>query len=123
LDLSFQKSGKEIKAAIANRRQQLAERLVARNEALDKFLGNPVKVRSYMVRRSEPNYGHGRMGSVLYGKNDISSEERQEVEQLCQRIFEIEQEIHRLAYTLTHLDDEAVFKLSLDELLSYGFTA
>ena len=60
---------------------------------------------------------------MLYGKDDISSEERQEMDQLCQRIFEIEQELHRLAYVVTHLEDDVVFELSFNDLVGYGFDA
>jgi hypothetical protein len=81
------------------------------------------KVRSYLVRSTRPDYGHNPRGYVLYGKDDISSEERQEIDQLCQRIFEIEQELHQLAYVVTHLEDDVVFDLSFNDLLSYGFEA
>ena len=121
MNIVFRKTGKEIKAAIKNRQLQLEERLELRNRALDKFLGERSKVRSYMVRSTRPDYGHGAGGYVLYGKNDISSEERQEIDQLCQRIFEIEQELHRLAYVATHLEDDVVFDLGFNDLIGYGF--
>ena len=121
MNIVFRKTGKEIKAAIKNRQLQLEERLKLRNRALDKFLGERSKVRSYMVRSTRPDYGHGAGGYVLYGKNDISSEERQEIDQLCQRIFEIEQELHRLAYVATHLEDDVVFDLDFNDLIGYGF--
>ena len=121
MNIVFRKTGKEIKAAIKNRQLQLEERLKLRNRALDKFLGERSKVRSYMVRSTRPDYGHGAGGYVLYGKNDISSEERQEIDQLCQRIFEIEQELHRLAYVATHLEDDVVFDLGFNDLICYGF--
>ena len=121
MNIVFRKTGKEIKAAIKNRQLQLEERLKLRNKALDKFLGERSKVRSYMVRSTRPDYGHGAGGYVLYGKNDISSEERQEIDQLCQRIFEIEQELHRLAYVATHLEDDVVFDLGFNDLIGYGF--
>ena len=121
MNIVFRKTGKEIKAAIKNRQLQLEERLKLRNKALDKFLGERSKVRSYMVRSTRPDYGHGAGGYVLYGKNDISSEERQEIDQLCQRIFEIEQELHRLAYVATHLEDDVVFDLDFNDLIGYGF--
>ena len=121
MNIVFRKTGKEIKAAIKNRQLQLEERLKLRNRALDKFLGERSKVRSYMVRSTRPDYGHGAGGYVLYGKNDISSEERQEIDQLCQRIFEIEQELHRLAYVATHLEDGVVFDLDFNDLIGYGF--
>jgi hypothetical protein len=121
-NLVFPKTGKEIKAALANRRTQLAQRLERRNHALHEFLKDVHKVRSYLVRASQPNWGqHGERGYVLYGKDDISSEERQEIDQLCQRIFEIEQELHRLSYIVAHLDDKQVFELSFDDLIGYGF--
>ncbi len=124
MNIVFKKTGKEIKSAISNRRTQLESRLNSRNTALNEFIQNPEKVRSYLTRNTKPDYSHhGRMGYVLYGKDDISSEERQEIDQLCQRIFEIEQELHRLAYVVTHLDDNTVFDLSFEELLGYGFEA
>lgn len=123
MNIVFRKTGKEIKGAITNRRVQLEQRLAQRNEALDQFLTNRQKVRSYLVRSTRPDYGHGSGGYVLYGKDDISSEERQEIDQLCQRIFEIEQELHRLSFVNTHLDDNTVFDLNFNDLLGYGFEA
>ena len=124
MNIVFKKTGKEIKSAISNRRTQLESRLNSRNKALNEFIQNPGKVRSYLTRNTKPDYSHhGRMGYVLYGKDDISSEERQEIDQLCQRIFEIEQELHRLSFVVTHLDDDTIFDLSFEELLGYGFEA
>lgn len=123
MNIVFRKTGKEIKAAITNRRTQLEQRLKQRNESLDRFLKDTQKVRSYLVRSTRPDYGHGSGGYVLYGKDDISSEERQEIDQLCQRIFEIEQELHRLAYVATHLEDDVMFDLNFNDLIGYGFDA
>jgi hypothetical protein len=123
MNIVFRKTGKEIKAAITNRRSQLEQRLKQRNEVLDRFLRDKTRVRSYLVRSTRPDYGHRAGGYVLYGKNDISSEERQEIDQLCQRIFEIEQELHQLAYVVAHLQDDVVFDLSFDDLIGYGFDA
>ena len=110
MNIVFKKTGKEIKSAISNRRTQLESRLNSRNKTLNDFIQNPEKVRSYLTRNTKPDYSHhGRMGYVLYGKDDISSEERQEIDQLCQRIFEIEQELHRLSFVVTHLDDNTIF--------------
>lgn len=95
MDIIFQKTGREIKAAIVNRRAQLEQRLKHRNEVLDNFLKDTPKVLSYLIRSTYPDYGHGRSGYVLYGKDDISNEERQEIDQLCQCICEIEQDLHR----------------------------
>jgi hypothetical protein len=121
MNITFRKSGKEIKTAISNRRIQLEQRLKQRNTAPDQFLEDKTKVRSYLIRSTRPDYGHGSTGYVLYGKGDISSEERQEIDQLCQRIFEIEQELHRLAYVITHLENEVVFELNFNDLIGYGF--
>lgn len=121
MNIVFRKTGKEIKSAIANRRTQLEQRLKQRNEALNGFLKDTNKVRSYLIRSTHMDYSHGARGYVLYGKDDISSEERQEMDQLCHRIFEIEQELHRLSYVMTHLEDDAVFQLGFDDLIGYGF--
>ena len=123
MNIVFRKTGKEIKAAITNRRTQLEQRLKQRNEALNIFLKDTKRVRSYLVRSTRPDYGHGSNGYVLYGQDDISSEERQEIDQLCQRIFEIEQELHRLAYVITHLEDDVIFDLNFNDLIGYGFEA
>ena len=121
MDIIFRKSGKEVKAAVKNRCAQLEQRLQRRNQALNDFLKDTPKVRSYLIRSTRPDYSHGRGGYVLCGPADISSEERQEMDQLCDRIFEIEQELHRLALVVAHLDDGAVFDLTLDQLVGYGF--
>ena len=125
-NIVFKKTGKQIKEAVKNRRSQLQQRLEARNKTLAKFMKDEQKVRSYFVRSTHPYYAsdpHMRGGYVLHGKGDISSEERQEIDQLCSRIFEIEQEIHRLAYIDTHLEDDREFELTFDELIGYGFEA
>jgi len=121
-NIVFIKTGKEIKQAVSTRREQLEARLAARNEDLDEFLQDAGKVRSYVVRRSEPVYGHhGGQRYVLYSREDISSEERERVDQLCRRIFEIEQELHRLSLITTYLRDEDAFSLNFNDLIGYGF--
>ncbi|MBI5929774.1 MAG: hypothetical protein HY862_10725 [Chloroflexi bacterium] len=121
-NLRFQKTGREIKLAIQKRRAGLVARLEKRNEALKEFLKDSRRVRSYLIRSTEPTYGHGeRRGYSLYGKDDISSEEREEIDQLCRRIFEIEQEIYRLDLITAHLKDDQVFNLEFTELIGYGF--
>jgi hypothetical protein len=121
MNLVFRKTGKEIKAAVQTRRTQLQQRLDQRNHLLSEFLKDTLKVRSYLIRSTQPAWGHGQRGYVLYGKDDISSEEKEEIQQLCQRIFEIEQELHRLTLVLAHLDDQQVFDLSFEDLVGYGF--
>jgi hypothetical protein len=121
----FPKTGQEIKQAVVRRQEQLQSRLDRRNQILAEFLKDSNKVRSYMVRSSRPEYGGhgGRGGYVLFSQDDISSEEKQEIQQICLRIFEMEQELHCLALVVTHLSDEQVLELTLDDLIGYGFNA
>jgi multidrug efflux pump subunit AcrA (membrane-fusion protein) len=121
--LTFQKSGRDIKHALQKRRAQLQERLARRNAALDTFLNDRAKVRSFLVRSAETNYGHSTRGATLYGVNEISSEEKEEVTQLCERIFALEQELAKLALIEAHLSDDKTFDLTFEELISYGFEA
>ncbi|KAB8140314.1 hypothetical protein F8S13_24085 [Chloroflexia bacterium SDU3-3] len=121
MELVFKKSGKEIKTALSRRREQLLQRLEKRNQTLDQFLAQTKKVRSYLVRNSQPTYGHGSRAATLYSQDDISSEEKEEISQLCQRIFELEQELYRLAAIASHLPDDQIVELTLNDLLGYGF--
>lgn len=125
IQITFHKTGQEIKQAIEHRQQQLRSRLERRNQTLSEFLKDSNKVRSYMVRSSRPEYGShgGRGGYVLFAQDDISSEEKQEIQQICLRIFEMEQELHRLALVVAHLNDDQVLELTLDDLIGYGFNA
>jgi hypothetical protein len=125
LQVTFQKTGKEIRQAVHNRIEQLQQRLHRRNEALDVFLSDKNKVRSYVIRSAPlPWGGHGRPDSkTLYAPEDISSEEKEEISQLCRRIFEIEQELHRLSLVASHLKDGQVFELPYEDLVAYGFEA
>ncbi len=108
---------------IQNRSQQLQERLEQRNQALNEFMQDGEKLRSYLVRSSQPTYGHGRgeRGYELFSKDDISSEEKEEVDQMCRRIFEIEQELRRLALVAEHIEEKRTFELEFKDLISYGF--
>jgi len=54
-------------------------------------------------------------------KNDIPSEEIEEITQMCRRINQLEQEIKKLELTQSHLSDDEVFELQLGELIRYGF--
>ena len=123
IELSFRKTGKEIKQAVSKRIEQLQQRLDKRNRDLDRFMEDPKKVRAYIIRSSMwPQWeAHMRRAPSLYSKEDVSSEERQEINQLCRRIFEIEQEIHHLNLVRKHLDDKREFDLQFDDLVAYGF--
>ena len=125
IEIRFRKTGLEIKQAITRRKEQLQSRLDRRNQVLNEFMKDSNKVRSYMVRSARHDYSMhgGRGGYVLFSQDDISSEEKQEIQQICLRIFEMEQELHRLALVVAHLDDAQVLELTLDDLIGYGFDA
>jgi hypothetical protein len=118
--INFRKTGREIKDSVQMRCEQLTQRLARRNANLDVFLNNGDLVRSYMVRQSMAS-GHSRTDPGLWTDKAISSEQMEEVRQTCVRIYAIEQELLELRLLLSHLDDEAVFELSPEELISYGF--
>jgi hypothetical protein len=122
--VTFKKTGREIKDAVKRRKQALQERLDARNKALDGFMENTKKVRSFLVRSSRRDYDmHTGRGYPLQSRDGVSSEEIQDITQLCQRILEVEGEIYRLAMAETHLRDEETFELTIEDLISYGFDA
>lgn len=121
--LKFTKTGKEIKDGIQLRKLGLQARLDKRNVALDLFMQDERKVRSYILRDAGMSFHMSRGKSILMGQDEISVEEQQEVQQLCVRIYEIKQELHRLSLIEAHLQDEQKVELNLDDLLAYGFTA
>ncbi|MEM1027113.1 MAG: hypothetical protein AAGJ38_03430 [Planctomycetota bacterium] len=118
----FTKSGKEIKQAVSGRIEQLRGRLEKRNLDLEEFMKDTQKLRSFLIRSSVHEFrGHGTHASTLYSQDDISSEEKDRIKQICARVFEIEQEIHRLNLIGNHLKDDQVFEIPFDELVAYGF--
>jgi len=119
MHIVFPKTGKEVKAAIQNRLTQLQQRLNARNLMLDEFMKDTAKVRSFLIRSAGGSGVH--RPTTLYPTTEISSEEWQEISQLCRRIFEIEQEIIRLNLITRHLSDDDTFDLDFNDLAAYGF--
>ena len=119
IGLVFRKTGREIKAAAGRRLEQVRHRLERRNQALQAFMQDAERVRSYLVRSSRPSWGHG--GPSLYSEGDISSEQMEETRQLCERIFALELEEKRLQLTIAHLDDHQSFELTYEQLTSWGF--
>jgi hypothetical protein len=119
MGLAFRKTGREIKTAAAARLEQVIQRLKRRNQALQEFTRDAERVRSYLVRSARPTLVHG--GPSLYSQGDISSEQMEETWQHCDRIFALEVEEKRLKLTIAHLDDNQVFELTYDQLVSYGF--
>jgi len=120
-NITFRKTGNEIKVAVQKRREHVQQRLTKRNAALDEFMKDPQRVRSYPIRSSQAQYSHGQRGYALSSAEDISSEDREEIDQLCQRIYEMEQELRRLALITQHLDGGHTFELGFDNLIGYGF--
>ena len=126
LQITFKKSGKEIREAIGSRISQIESRLKKRNSDLSQFMEDQTKLRSYLVRSAElPWMSHARNDrpAPLFSEEDISSEEQQEIAQLCRRIYEIEQELNRLKLIREHLKDNQEFDLSYQDLVGYGFEA
>lgn len=122
VNVTFNKTGKEIKAAIANRVSALQERLDKRNESLDVLLKDEKRLRSYLVRSSQQNLGHGnRGGYTLNTPDDISSEDKDQIDQMLRRINEIQQEILRLKLIANNIEERRTFELSYNDLVSYGF--
>ena len=122
LELTFRKTGREIREAVAKRIEQLRARLERRDAELEKLMDNKAKLRSYLIRSTQHDFlAHGRAPSQLYSTDIISSEEKQELFQMCRRIFEIEQEIFRLTLLRTHLRNDQEVDLSFQDLITYGF--
>ena len=123
--LRFSKTGREIKAAVTRRIGQLQQRLTPRNSALEVFLNDRSLVRSYLVRIVGDRtgmYSHT-LSSPLHPESDIASEQIEEIRKVCERIYELEQEMGRLRLVISHLSDEESFDLGYDDLVAYGFEA
>jgi hypothetical protein len=58
---------------------------------------------------------------ALYSEADISSEQMEEIRQLCERVFVLEAEQKRLELTIAHLEDDKTFELTYEQLASNGF--
>src|SRR5262245_49954855 len=121
--LRFKKTGREIKAAVSKRIEQLQQRLDRRGRALDDFLADRALVRSYLVRAigGRVRYRNPEEAAPLYPESDISSEQMEEVRKVCERIFELEHELRRLRLVIAHLADDEVFELGFAQLAAYGF--
>jgi hypothetical protein len=124
LRVTFKKTGQEIQDGIANRITALQARLDRRNQSLEELLDDRAKLRSYLVRSSQTYAHHGGRGEyMLVSEEDISSEEKEEIDQMLRRIFEIEQEIRRLKLIAQHIVPTDTFELEFNDLVSYGFDA
>lgn len=121
--LRFKKTGREIKAAVGQRVEQLQQRLTRRDHALEEFLKDPGMVRSLLVRAlgGRARYRNPADAAPLHAESDISGEQMEEVRKVCERIFELEAELRRLRLLVAHLADDEVFELNFAQLSAYGF--
>ncbi|QJW97410.1 hypothetical protein [Frigoriglobus tundricola] len=121
--IRFTKSGREIKAAVGKRLDQLQQRLARRDGALDEFLNDRARVRSYLIRAigGRVRYRNPEGGAPLHPGTEISGEQMEEIRKICERIFELESEIRRLRLVTTHLADDETFELTFAQLSAYGF--
>lgn len=120
-NLKFKKTGKEIKQAVSVRLSELKSRLEKRDADLSRFTKDETRLRSYLIRSANQQLHRVDPDPILYSEGHISSEEKEEISQLCKRIFEIEQEINKLTLVQAHLADEQEFELAYQELVAYGF--
>ena len=82
-------------------------------------------VRSLLVRAlgGRLRYRNQADAAPLHRESDISAEQMEEVRKVCERIFELEEELRRLRLLVAHLADDEVFELSFAQLAAYGFEA
>ena len=116
-ELIFLKTGAEIRQALQRRIADLEARLAKRNVALEELLSDKARVRAYLVGQINRTYtSQHRLGE------DVPSEEHQEIAELCRRVSNIEAELARLRLIQAHLKDTQEFELTLEQLVSYGFS-
>lgn len=120
-NITFSKTGAEIKVAVGERCQQIQQRLDRRLSVLDAFLSDPKLVRSHMVRTSARHSMHSGGAPELWTKDDVSSEQLEEIRKTCERVYQLQQELRQLQLLTKHIADDQTFELRLDDLISYGF--
>lgn len=121
LKLPFYKTGQEIKTSIQSRIEHLQARLDTQNQELDAFMHDIKKLRSYLIRSANPTFAVPQRLATIIVPDEISNEEKEHVDHLCQQIHELEQEIRRLRLITRHLDDGREFELNYNDLVMYGF--
>jgi hypothetical protein len=125
IGLRFKKTGREIKAGVGRRVEQIQQRLARRDNALDEFVADRTLVRSYLIRAigGRLRYRNPEQVSTLHSESEISSEQMEEIRKVCERIFVFKEELRRLRLVVAHLLDDDVFELSFEQLEEYGFEA
>jgi hypothetical protein len=121
LSLPFYKTGKVIKESIKSRIEHLQLRLDTQNQELDAFMHDTKKLRSYLIRSANPTFAAPQRLAAIVVSDEVSNEEKEHVDHLCQKIYELEQEIRRLRLITRHLDDVREFELNYNDLVMYGF--
>jgi chromosome segregation ATPase len=117
LNLSFYKSGKEIKTAIQNRIARLENRLQSQDAELDNFMNDTKKLRSYLIHSANPSFAAPQRLATIHAEDEVTYEEKEHVDNLRRRIHELEQEIRRLKLVIRHLDDNREFELNYNDLV------
>ncbi len=121
--LRFKKTGRDIKVAVGKRVEQLQQRLARRNLSLEEFSNDRAMVRSLLIRSlgGRVRYRNPADAAPLHPDSDISGEQMEEVRKVCERIFELEEELRRLRLLVNHLAEDEVFELDFAQLAAYGF--
>ena len=85
--------------------------------------GTGPKVRSPLVRALGARVRHRNPADAasLHAETDISGEQMAQIRKVCERIFELEEELRRLRLLVAHLADSEEFELSFAQLAAYGF--
>jgi hypothetical protein len=115
--LVFRKTGAEIRQALRKRIVDLEARLARRNVALDELLGDKARVRAYLVRQVNVN-----PLAQFAIREDMPSEDHEEIAELCRRVSNIETELGRLRLIQAHLQDTQEVELTVEQLVAFGFS-
>ncbi len=125
--LTIRKTGRQIKAVIAQRIDLVRHRLAGRNAVLNKFLEDGVLVRAYLVRAAGERVWtqNGQVPIARFDDDDteVDPEQLVQLQEVCERVSYLERELRRLRLLLAHLDDERPFDLTPQEFLDLGFEA
>ena len=119
--IKFTKTGGEIKAAAETRCEQIQQRLDLRLAALDEFMADSKMVRSYLIRTAAGSRHMGGRDPELWTKDDVSSEQLEEVRKTCERVYALQQELRQLQLLTKHIANDKTFELTINDLIQYGF--
>ena len=63
----------------------------------------------------------GGRDTELWTKDDVSSEQLEEIRKTCERVYALQQELRSLQLLTKHIADDKTFDLSINDLIQYGF--